>query len=165
MTTRTRAPSWWAWAIGITLAAIPLLHFGGGLPFVDGEHQHLRSRPEAPMLAVQPADHVSAAGPHMDHDPHHGGQLGMVGDFHIELVEIGDTVHIHLSDAERRPLPPTSGTIVFDTGTRQQLARSSTFLLAPVDKNAREVTVSVATSENAVESVEISFLLARTEND
>jgi hypothetical protein len=152
-------------AIGLALAAIPLLHFGGGLPFIGGGHHHPRSGSDAPMVAVQPADHRSTAGPHMDHEPHHGGQLGMVGDFHIELVEIGDSVEIYLSDAERRPLPPTSGTIVFDTGTWQPLARGSTFLRAPTDKNAEEVTVKIATSENAGQSVEISFLLLRTDDD
>lgn len=162
MTTLKRAPSWRAWAIGIALAAMPLLHFGGGLPFIGGGHHHPRSDSDAPTVAVQPGGHRSTAGRHMDHEPHHGGQLGMVGDFHIELVETGDSIEIHLSDAERRPIPPTSGTIVFDSGTEQQLTRASTFLVARTDKNAEEATVEIATGENTGQSVEISFLLLRS---
>ena len=157
-----QAPSWWALLIGVAVAAIPLVHFGGGPAFLGGGHQHATSAAQAPALSTTPGAHTSAASPHSDHSPHHGGQLGMVGDFHIEMVERGDTIEIHLSDAERTPLPPTSGTLVFDTGTERPLAPFSTFLLAPSDKKATEVTVNMVVGTDSDEAIEMSFLLARS---
>lgn len=40
------------------------------------------------------------------HNPHHGGVVGMVGDYHVEALAVRDgTVRAYLSDMERRPLP------------------------------------------------------------
>jgi hypothetical protein len=51
---------------------------------------------------------------HMDHAPHHGGRLLMLGNHHLEIVEGGDRLDLYVSDAERRPLHPESATIAFD---------------------------------------------------
>ena len=51
---------------------------------------------------------------HMDHSPHHGGQLLMLGNHHLEIVERGDRLDLFVSDAERRPIRPESATIAFD---------------------------------------------------
>lgn len=55
-----------------------------------------------------------ALAPHMDHEPRHGGQLGMVGDHHIEVVRHRGRVEVFVSDATRRPLQPTAVSVVFD---------------------------------------------------
>ncbi|MCC7540677.1 MAG: hypothetical protein IT379_30960 [Deltaproteobacteria bacterium] len=53
-------------------------------------------------------DHAAAAADpaaHEDHTPRHGGQLGMQGDVHIELVSRPDGRHqVFLSDALRVPI-------------------------------------------------------------
>jgi hypothetical protein len=96
---------------------------------------------------------------HRDHTPHHGGQLGMVGRLHVELVNKNESVEIHLSDARRRPIAPTRGMVTFDTGAQQTLSPSSNYLRAPLDKKATEVTIRVAPRANSEKLVEISFLL------
>ncbi len=148
-----QAPAWWALLVGLALAALPIVHFSAG----EG-HEHATST-SAPHAAHQGADDGAPARvlAHADHTPHHGGQLGMVGRLHVELVQKGDTIEVHLSNARRRPLEPTHGTIEFDTGTTQPLARYANFLLAPADKAAREVTVSVAPRPQSDKLVEISF--------
>jgi hypothetical protein len=153
-----QTPSWWALAIGIALAAIPLVHFGA----LDGEDGgHHEAYVAVGDVGSSASDHSSEAGPHMDHSPHHGGQLGMSGDYHIELVERGDTIEVHLSNAERQPLKPAGGSLSFDTGTAQRLAPFSSFLLAPRDKEAHEVTVAVTVGSDTQDPVEISFLLGQ----
>jgi hypothetical protein len=51
---------------------------------------------------------------HMDHEPHHGGRLLMLGDHHLETVEKDGALELYVSDAERRPLRPEAATIAFD---------------------------------------------------
>jgi len=60
-------------------------------------------------------DHSMAGGAHADHSPHHGGQVGMKGDTHVELVsEGGGSWRVFLSDKFRQPVPVTgfAGTVV-----------------------------------------------------
>jgi hypothetical protein len=77
-------------AVGLGLFAMPFLLYGLG-----GGHAH-------------------GAGPHADHGARHGGQLVMVNDYHLELVEQPDSVELYLSDAFRRPLRPASCAVAFD---------------------------------------------------
>src|SRR5512139_186450 len=72
---------------GLVLATFPFLHYA-----------HLGGHGEA----------------HADHEPHHGGQLGMVGDHHIELVRHRGQIQVFVSDASRRPVQPAQGWITFD---------------------------------------------------
>jgi hypothetical protein len=54
------------------------------------------------------------AAPHSDHEARHGGQVAMVGDHHLELVQSGGEVAVYLSDAWRRPLRPRGVSVAFD---------------------------------------------------
>ena len=61
------------------------------------------------MLASLPVVHFAHLGgghgeSHADHDARHGGQLGMVGDYHIEVVRRRGEVQVFVSDAWRRPV-------------------------------------------------------------
>lgn len=51
---------------------------------------------------------------HMDHDPHHGGSLLMLGEHHIEVVERDAILEVYLSDAQRRPERASFATVAFD---------------------------------------------------
>jgi hypothetical protein len=70
------------------------------------------------LLAAAPFLRYSAVGglgeAHRNHEARHGGQLGMVGDHHLELVRRAGEVEVYLSDAWRRPLVPVAGQLVFD---------------------------------------------------
>ena len=61
-------------------------------------------------------------GPHADHDARHGGTLVMVDDHHLEVATAGERIEVYVSDALRRPVQPTGGSVVFDDGTRGTLA-------------------------------------------
>lgn len=82
-------------ALGLVLFALPFARYG------FGGHEHA---------------------PHSDHAPRHGGQLLMVGDYHLERVVNGDVVEIFLSDAMRRPVRPASGRVLLDDGSELPLA-------------------------------------------
>lgn len=66
-----------------------------------------------PFLQYLPVAHVGG-GAHSDHSAHHGGIVGMVGDYHLELVVGTNEVSLYVSDAYRRPLHPRGGSIRFD---------------------------------------------------
>jgi len=76
------------------------------------------------------SDHAHGSS-HMDHRPHHGGSLLMLGNHHLEVVERTGILELYVSDAQRRPLRPLSATIVFDGGSEQVLEWSGYRLVAP----------------------------------
>lgn len=64
--------------------------------------------PRTEPAARSDAAPSTAARPHMDHTPRHGGLVLMQGDYHIEVVPRPDGEYrLYLSDAFRRPLPGT----------------------------------------------------------
>jgi hypothetical protein len=67
-----------------------------------------------PFLQSGLGDRGHGAAFHMDHSPHHGGKLLMLGNHHLEIVERADALELYVSDFERRPLRPEAATIAFD---------------------------------------------------
>ncbi len=94
----------------------------------------------APFLRYTAPGH---AVPHANHDPRHGGQLVMVGDFHLELVARDGAVELFTSDALRRPLTPRLGSVTFDGGPAQPLRWESQRMVAAAAHGAREAVVAV----------------------
>jgi len=88
-------------AAGLVLAALPLARF----VFVAGHG----------------SAHGEAAA-HADHEPRFGGQLGMVGDYHIEVRHDGNQIEAFVSDAQRRPIRPAKAWARFDRGDPFALA-------------------------------------------
>ena len=116
--------------LGGALATLPFVHFG-----------HL-------------GDHVAA---HADHEPRHGGQLGMVGDHHVEVVRRRGEVQVFVSDAWRRPVQPTSGTVTFDGGTSQPLAWRNHRLVASDHDPARTIGIEVAIRDGTRVATSFAF--------
>jgi hypothetical protein len=60
------------------------------------------------------------AGAHTDHGPQHGGVLGMVGDYHLELIERDTEFRVSLYDAFTKPLSTAglSGNLVYYAAQR-----------------------------------------------
>ena len=107
-------------ALGCVLAALPFLHFAH-----FGEH--------------------GAA--HADHEPRHGGQLGMVGDHHVEVVRRRGQVQVFVSDAWRRPIESARAWAVFDDGVPQPLIWSNHRHLGPDRADARTIGVEFLVSD------------------
>ena len=117
-------------AAGLVLATFPFLRYAGG-------HVHRR--------------------PHMDHAPHHGGQLGMSGDHHVEIVHRADCVEIFVSDAQRRPLAVAGGRLTIDGVATVPLVVSGDKLIADAAGSARDVEVHAELADGS--SVRIDFVL------
>lgn len=95
-----------AFACGVALFALPFLQSGFG-----------------------DAGHFGGACA-MDHEPHHGGSLVMLGEFHLETVEQGDRLELFVSDLSRRPLRPDIATVAFDDGAARDFEWQSYRLVA-----------------------------------
>ena len=104
-----------ACGVGAVLAASPFVRYGAGAP----------------------------GAPHADHEPRHGGQLGMVGDHHLELVRGRDGIEVFVSDAWRRPLPARDGTLRFDGRDTRPLRWSGDRLVGPDVAGSRAVEAVV----------------------
>lgn len=75
---------------------------------------------------------------HMDHDPHHGGSLLMLGTHHLEVVRTDVGLEVYLSDASRRPERETFATVAFDDAAPQTLQWSGYRLVVAAPASWRE---------------------------
>lgn len=91
-------------------------------------------------------DEGHGAAGHMDHEPHHGGSLVMLGNHHLEVVDAGGRVELYLSDASRRPERETFATVAFDDGAPRALEWAGYRLVAarPASYRQAEYRVGVA---------------------
>jgi hypothetical protein len=101
-------------AAGLLLATLPFLHYA-----------HLGGHGEA----------------HADHEPRHGGQLGMVGDHHVEVVRHRGEMWVFVSDAWRRPLQPAQGWVTFDGTAAMPLEWRNHRFAGPDQPGARTIGV------------------------
>jgi len=96
--------------------------------------------------------------PHADHEPRHGGQLGMAGDHHVEVARTAGRFEVYVSDAWRRPVRASEGWAVFDGAARVPLVRERERLVGPDRPAARAVEVVVTLSDGT--RLPIEFALA-----
>ena len=134
-------------ALGLLLATFPFLHriIGTLTP-----HAATHAMPQTDISAM-----------HGDHDAHHGGQLGMAGDHHLEFVRHENAVEIYVSDARRNPLTALRGTLDYGDGIARKLLWDKTFLRGPYVRGAESVN-TIVVLDNA-EEVEIEFWLSAPE--
>jgi hypothetical protein len=116
---------------GIIVASLPFLHY------------------VAPPVTV---------GPHADHEPWYDGQLGMAGDHHIELVRSGRGTEVYVSDGWRRPVYPTSASLVVDGGQPIALRPDGDRLLTDTQLQGREATVTAILADGS--RLAVTFQLA-----
>jgi hypothetical protein len=81
---------------------------------------------------------------HMDHQPHHGGRLLMLGNHHLEILERDETLELYVSDAERRPLRPGNATIAFDGAAAVPMKWSGYRMTAPLPARYAEAEYRIA---------------------
>jgi hypothetical protein len=118
-------------ALGLVLATIPFLRYAAS------EHDHGKA--------------------HMDHTPHHGGQLGMVGDHHVEVVRRNGRVEVFVSDAYRRPVEAVSGRLVFAGDKTVAMERAEGKLVCEDVASARELEVEATLTDGTKLAVSFAF--------
>jgi hypothetical protein len=97
--------------------------------------------------------HPGAVEAHADHEPHHGGILGMAGDHHIELRRGRGTIEAFVSDAVRRPVRPRDGWVVVDGRRRIALGWRNHRLQGADVAGASRMDVAVALADGETLSV------------
>lgn len=111
------------------------------------------------VLALLPfaryAFHPGHAGAHADHQPRHGGVLGMAGDLHLELVRAEDKLAVYPTDAYRRPVHLARGHVMFDDGPPVPLVRHAGRWTAQFGGACETVTCTATLPDGAV--VELTF--------
>jgi hypothetical protein len=118
--------------LGAALASLPFLQFGLG------------------------DDHSHSQRAHADHSAWHGGRLAMVGDHHIEIVESSDQLRVFTSDAFRRPLRPTAGTLRVDGGPPILLQWRSSYLVAERSSARRAADLAIELKDGVVLELRIA---------
>ncbi len=112
------------------------------------------------------------AGAHTMHQPLHGGFLMMVGDYHLELVELASTFRLYVSDAFSNPVSveKMTGSLtarrqgeVAESGAKLALvpAAEGAYLSAEKPPEAEFIEVDVAVDVNGL-PVQISMPLRMT---
>jgi hypothetical protein len=151
----TAAQALRATALGLVLATFPYLHW---VAEKFAPH-HAPAGPGAASHAnhggMKPERHAET---HGDHSAHHGGQLGMAGDYHLEFVRRDRNVEIHPSDAIRKPLVAVGGSLDYGDGISHKLRPRDGFLEGPYVAGSESVT-AVVELENG-DRVEIEFWIS-----
>ena len=103
--------------------------------------------------------HVGPPGaPHADHAPRYGGQLGMVGDYHVEVRRHRGAVETFVSDAWRRPVRPREGWIGFDrAASLTPLTWENDRFVGSDTAEARELRAVVILSDGTRLSIDFDF--------
>jgi hypothetical protein len=115
---------------GLVLASLPFFRYAGGLA------------------------HRS---PHMDHTAHHGGQLGMAGERHIELLRRAGRVEVFVSDSQRRSLTVSRGRITFDGVDARPLVNDGDRLIGEDVSSARNIEVSADLDDGTTLIMDFAF--------
>jgi len=102
--------------------------------------------------------HFGAAhAPHADHEAWFGGQLGMVGDHHIEVVRRMGKVEVYVSDARRQPLQATAAWAVFDDKVRRPLRWESPGFVGEDEPQADRVEAVVDLADGSHLALSFDF--------
>jgi hypothetical protein len=111
------------------------------------------------VLASLPfAQYVRLGGEaHVDHAPRHGGQLGMVGAYHVELARRRGMVEAFVSDAWRRPVRPRQGWVAFDGGAPELLSWDSYRLVGRDVTAGRVIEATVVLADGTRLAVSFDF--------
>jgi hypothetical protein len=96
---------------------------------------------------------------HADHAPHYGGQLGMSGEHHVELVRRGGRVEAFVSDAWRRLVRPREGWVVYDRAVPALLRWDGDRLVGADEPAAHEIETVVVLADGA--RLAITFVAER----
>jgi hypothetical protein len=67
----------------------------------------------------------------------------MVGDHHIELVRRRGQIEVFVSDAQRRPVQPSAGSLTLDDSTTEPLRWAKRRFVAPDQPEAQRIEVVV----------------------
>ena len=100
---------------------------------------------------------AGAPGAHMDHEPRHGGQLGMVGEHHVEVVRRRGRIEVFVSDARRRAVRPKDVSATFDHHATEALAWERQRFVGPDESAARQVEARVVLPDAATITVGFDF--------
>jgi hypothetical protein len=99
------------------------------------------------LLAAMPlARFVFVTGhgaPHADHEPRHGGQVGMSGDYHIEVRRRAGRIETFVSDPRRRPVRPEGVSVAYDGGETIPLQAERDRWIGEDDASARTIEANV----------------------
>jgi len=101
---------------------------------VCAQEEHHMTTTDTPP---QEAGITVGAGAHTDHGSKHGGVLGMVGDYHLELVNLATEFRLYLFDAFTKPISTAglSGNLAYyaveRTGDKASVASETWLPLRP----------------------------------